>query len=126
MVDLVFSSYIYPPTFRSRMAELWGVPEIRHWWLPHDQGYPAIVRDIRAFIEDRIMQIHSQPKSEDMPTMKATFSKLSVQTSGQSIQGPESGFNSRTQSPTLEASANFGSMHITNNDLPPNKDVRHW
>jgi len=108
------------------MAELWKIPEIRHWWLPHDQGYPAIVRDIRSFIEDRIMQIHNQPKSEDVRTMKTIFSKLSVQHSGQSIQGLEGGFDSRTQSPTLEESSYFGGMHPTNSDLQPNENARYW
>lgn len=108
------------------MAELWGIPEIRHWWLPHDQGYPAIVRDIRAFIEDRILQIHNQPKSEDVRMIKTIFSEPSVQNSGQSTQGPEGGFDSRTDSPTLEASTYFGGMHLTNSDLQPKENARHW
>ena len=60
------------------MAELWGLPELRHWWLPNDEGYPPIVRSIRAFIEDRT-QPHPQPQSEDVRNMKAIFSKMSIQ-----------------------------------------------
>lgn len=71
-------SYIYPPTFRSKLAQLWGLPEISHWWLPKDEGYPAIVRSIRAFMEDRSFHANSQAKSEDVRTLKAIFSKLSV------------------------------------------------
>lgn len=108
------------------MAELWGVPEIRHWWLPHDEGYPAIVRDIRSFIEDRIRQIHKQPKSEDVRTMKAVFSKLSVQNSEQGIQEPEGGFDSHPQSPNLEESSYFGGMRPKDSDLQPNETARYW
>lgn len=72
-------SYIYPPTFRSKLAQLWDLPQISHWWLPNDEGYPAIVRSIRAFMEDRSLHANSQAKSEDVRTLKAIFSKLSVE-----------------------------------------------
>lgn len=72
-------SYIYPPTFRSKLAQLWGLPEISHWWLPNDEGYPAIVRSIRAFMEGRPLHANIQAKSEDVRTLKAIFSKLSVE-----------------------------------------------
>ena len=60
------------------MAELWGLPELRHWWLPNDEGYPPIVRSIRAFIEDRT-QPRPQAQSEDVRNMRAIFSKMSIQ-----------------------------------------------
>ena len=65
-----FYRYIYPPTFRSKMAELWGLPELRHWWLPNDEGYPPIVRSIRAFIEDRT-QPRAQAQSEELRNIRA-------------------------------------------------------
>ena len=44
------------------MAELWGLPEIRHWWLPLDEGFPAIIQNIRNFMEDRTRtQSSAQP-----------------------------------------------------------------
>ena len=60
------------------MAEFWGLPELRHWWLPNDEGYPPIVRSIRAFIEDRA-QPRAQAQSEDVRNMRAIFSKMSIQ-----------------------------------------------
>ena len=95
-------SYIYPPTFRSQMAELWGLPEIHHWWLPHDEGYPAIVRDIRGFIEDRTSQSPTQPRSEDLRNVKTIFSKMSVHSNvEQEHDRPErGGSDSHAQSPT--------------------------
>lgn len=60
------------------MAELWGLPEILHWWLPNDEGYPAIIRSIRSFIEDRTLKSGEQAKTEDVRNMRAIFSKLSL------------------------------------------------
>ena len=81
------------------MAELWGLPELRHWWLPNDEGYPPIVRSIRAFIEDRT-QPRAQAQSEDVRNMRAIFSKMSIQsqresaidTAGQGTNGSGDGF----------------------------------
>lgn len=70
-------SYIYPPTFRKKMAELWDVQEIHHWWLPNDEGYPPIIRSIRGFIEDRTMKPRDQP-SEDLREIKGILSKMTV------------------------------------------------
>ena len=78
VVLIVLCSFIYPPTFRSRLAQLWGLPAVSHWWLPNDEGYPPIVRSIRAFMEDRSHHSHNQAKSEDVRTLKAIFSKMSM------------------------------------------------
>lgn len=66
-------------TLRSRMAELWDVPQIHHWWLPNDEGYPAIVRDIRSFIEERSSNSQNQKRDEDVRNMKGMFSKMSME-----------------------------------------------
>ncbi|KAL8775359.1 MAG: hypothetical protein Q9209_000367 [Squamulea sp. 1 TL-2023] len=55
--------YTYPPSLRGKLANLWGLPELRHWWLPNEEGYPSIIRSIRAFIEDRA---GNQSKAEDV------------------------------------------------------------
>ncbi|KAL8692803.1 MAG: hypothetical protein Q9218_002245 [Villophora microphyllina] len=70
--------YTYPPTFRAKMANLWGVPEVHHWWLPNEEGYPPIVRSIRSFIEDRSQKSSNQPMTEDLRTMKGLFDKLNI------------------------------------------------
>lgn len=112
--------------FRSKHAELWGIPEVRHWWLPHDEGYPAIVRDIRAFIEDRTTQLRIQPKSEDLRTMKAIFSKLSVHVNEQDNIRSERDFSGQAQSPTQEQSSYFGSIHSMDHDLQQSQDPGNW
>lgn len=68
--------YTYPATLRNKLANLWGISELRHWWLPNEEGYPPIVRSIRAFIEDRTQDAGQQPKAEDVRTMKGLFDKL--------------------------------------------------
>lgn len=70
--------YTYPATFRGKMASLWRVPEVHHWWLPNEEGYPPIVRSIRSFIEDRSQEPSNQPMTEDLRTMKGLFDKLNI------------------------------------------------
>ncbi|KAL8760659.1 MAG: hypothetical protein Q9184_003174 [Pyrenodesmia sp. 2 TL-2023] len=72
--------YTYPPTLREKMAVLWGVPDIRHWWLPNDEGYSPIVRSIHSFTEDRTPQPAGQP-TEAVRTMKGLFNNLSFKDS---------------------------------------------
>ncbi|KAL8697677.1 MAG: hypothetical protein Q9224_002192, partial [Gallowayella concinna] len=50
---------------RGKLANLWGIPELRQWWLPSEEGYPPIIRSIRAFIEERTQKSGNQPKAED-------------------------------------------------------------
>lgn len=81
------------------MAELWQIPEINHWWLPNDEGYPAIIRSIRSFIEER--QAKVQPGdhlSEDLQSMKAIFSKLNIDDPASQRSSPTSGSASDPQS----------------------------
>jgi hypothetical protein len=71
-------SYIYPPHFRDNMAELWGLPEIRHWWLPFDEGFPTIIHNIRTFMKDRSPHPKFLAVSEDIGSVKGVASDLSV------------------------------------------------
>lgn len=59
------------------MADLFRDQSCMHWWLPEDEGYPSIIRNIRKFVEDR----SSAPKdisTEDLRDMKAIFEKLDL------------------------------------------------
>ncbi|SLM40820.1 Zn(2)-C6 fungal-type DNA-binding domain [Lasallia pustulata] len=69
--------YIYPPTFRKKMAELWDVQEINQWWLPNGEGYSPIIRSIRDFIEDRTVKPRDQD-GEDLREIKGILSKLAI------------------------------------------------
>jgi hypothetical protein len=57
------------------MAEFWDLPDLHHWWLPHNADYPPIIRAIRHFIEERTQKPRNQT-SEDVRSMKAVFSAM--------------------------------------------------
>lgn len=60
------------------MANLWSIPEINVWWLPNDEGCPAVVRSIRSFMEDRLPQAASKVRSDDQRNIKAIFSRMTL------------------------------------------------
>lgn len=74
--------YIFPPTYRDKVAQLWCLPEVCHWWLPNDEGYSAIVRSIREIMEYRSPGdsdgADDKTKSQDLRNLKAIFSKISM------------------------------------------------
>ena len=70
-------SYIYPSSFRTKIAELWNLPELEHWWLPNEEGYPPIIKSIRAFIEERTRAPRDQG-TEDVRNIKGMFAKLGI------------------------------------------------
>ncbi|TVY80693.1 hypothetical protein LSUE1_G006092 [Lachnellula suecica] len=69
--------YIYPYTFRTKMADLFRDRSCMHWWLPNDENYPPIVRSIRKFVEGRTAPAKDVP-TEDLRDMKAIFSSLNL------------------------------------------------
>ena len=92
------------------MAELWGDPDVLHWWLPKDEGYPSIIRSIRSFIEDRTVEPTNQP-TQDLRSLKAIFSKLSVDDSPK--ESPES-----SGSAAGEVSAQYEQTPLGQNPMP--------
>lgn len=77
VTDMNLSRYIFPPTHRTKVAEIWNIPELHHWWLPNDEGYPPIIRSIRTFVEERTLKPTNQA-NEDVRNMKGIFSKMSI------------------------------------------------
>ncbi|KAI9799521.1 MAG: hypothetical protein M1833_004043 [Piccolia ochrophora] len=69
--------FIYPATFRVKMAEMWGIDDVQRWWLPTDDNYPPLIRRIRAFVDGRSGDPHDS-SSSDLKSMKAIFSALSI------------------------------------------------
>lgn len=58
--------YVFPPTFRQKMALLWGVPEVEDWWLPDREGYSSILREIRTFVEERVRKGREEGRDRGM------------------------------------------------------------
>ncbi|MCJ1478554.1 hypothetical protein MMC13_007235 [Lambiella insularis] len=79
--------YIYPSAFRTKIAELWNIPDIEIWWFPNEDGYPPIIKSIRAFIEERTREPRDQG-SEDVRNIKSMLPKLDIDDSPK--ESPES------------------------------------
>lgn len=76
---LTYSSYRYvaAPRFRAGMAALWQMPELNDWWLPNNEGYPNIVREVRAFTEERTRNPQDDFR-ESVRDMKTLFWKINL------------------------------------------------
>ena len=72
--------YVFPPAFRQKMALLWGAPEVEDWWLPNEEGYLPILKEIRTLIEERVRKAREEGKdgSDDLRDIKAVFSRMNV------------------------------------------------
>ncbi|TVY29510.1 putative transcriptional regulatory protein [Lachnellula hyalina] len=99
--------YIYPSTFRTKMADLYHDRSCLHWWLPNDENYPPIIRSIRKFVEERTTPA-KDTLSGDLRDMKAIFASLNID-DGKSSVPPgikkEDGSNN-----VAVASEDFGNM----------------
>ncbi|EKV09702.1 hypothetical protein PDIG_29390 [Penicillium digitatum PHI26] len=69
--------YIIAPSFRTGLATIWQVPEVNHWWLPNDEGYTSIIREIRSLSDDRSSQVRDE-KHETVRDMKSMFGSLNL------------------------------------------------
>ena len=60
------------------MAALWNDPEINHWWLPHEEEYPFVVRSVRSVMENRLGDMPTGQRSQEQRDMKGIFAALSI------------------------------------------------
>lgn len=56
----------------------WQTPEVNHWWLPNDDGFLDVVREIRAMTDERTNNPRDQFR-ENVRDMKSIFGKLKVE-----------------------------------------------
>jgi hypothetical protein len=95
------NGYVYPMAFRAKMAEMWREPDVNRWWLPNDEGFSPLLRDIHAFMKERAVayeQSRGDELRDDVRDMKAIFSKLNIDDSPKSSlgEGSASGVTSRS------------------------------
>ncbi|PSS05298.1 hypothetical protein BD289DRAFT_457598 [Coniella lustricola] len=64
--------YIFSITSRARMAQVFEDNTIMHWWLPENQGFTPILRDVRAFADER-NQSNRARQPEQLRAMKEIF-----------------------------------------------------
>lgn len=90
--------YIFPPSFRLRMAHMWGLTReavgenetVENWWLPNDEGNIPMLKEIRKVVNERYE--NDTPGMEsiaDVRDLKAIFEKLDLRT--QSVQNATGG-----------------------------------
>ncbi|KAM5451811.1 hypothetical protein MaudCBS49596_003639 [Microsporum audouinii] len=53
LAEIEQHGYIYPPAFRTKVADIWKLPEVAEWWLPNGEGYPKLVQEIREWTSER-------------------------------------------------------------------------
>ncbi|OAT02350.1 C6 finger domain-containing protein, variant [Blastomyces dermatitidis ER-3] len=69
--------FIYPSAFRAKMADLWQLPELNHWWLPNEEGYPRIVNEIRDWTSERELKPRDTFR-EDIRDLKTMFWRMAM------------------------------------------------
>jgi hypothetical protein len=58
------------------MSELWNV-DVRHWWLPNEEGLPPVIRAIKEFIEYRAQRPKNALQA-DVREMSGIFRDMGV------------------------------------------------
>lgn len=92
--------YIYPVTFRRKMAEMWGLTteqvgedeSVENWWLPNDEGNISMLKDMRRVVIERH---ENDPLSMEslvsVRDLKSIFAKLDLRTQATIKPGSASG-----------------------------------
>lgn len=80
--------YIFPPQFRTQMAQLWGLTKeqvgeencVENWWLPNNDQRHPILAEIRKVVQERHEdddeKIVKGGKIDDIRSMRAIFARL--------------------------------------------------
>ncbi|PGH16616.1 hypothetical protein AJ80_05118 [Polytolypa hystricis UAMH7299] len=83
--------YIYPPKFREAMAEVWGIPDVAHRWLPNNGGgNTQLVQEIYRWTQERTTNPRD-PLHKDVRDMKLLFNKMNLDYSSSSSPISHSG-----------------------------------
>ncbi|KAJ5087544.1 hypothetical protein N7456_011160 [Penicillium angulare] len=76
--------YILQPKFRALLSAIWQLPELNHWWLPNEEGFSDLIRDIRAMTDDRLKQPRDDFRS-NVRDMKSMFWSLNMNDEGDEL-----------------------------------------
>ncbi|KAK5467407.1 hypothetical protein LTS15_000379 [Exophiala xenobiotica] len=81
--------YVFPPTFRQKMAERWGLTRdvagddgVEDWWLPKNEGNIPMLTEIRRVVVERqgTDAVTSAETLANVRDLKAIFTKLDIRT----------------------------------------------
>merc|ERR1711939_92693 len=106
--------YVFPPTFRRKMAEMWGLTRdlagddgVEDWWLPNNEGNIPMLTKIRRVVVERqgTDAVTSAETLANVRDLKAIFAKLDIRT--QSAE--ETGSTTDNFSPLSDESGERGS-----------------
>ncbi|KAI1083522.1 hypothetical protein F5B20DRAFT_577199 [Whalleya microplaca] len=67
--------YVFSLTIRARMAEIFRDPSCIEWWLPNGEGLRPVLRNIRAFADERNANPVSE-QTESLREISAIFAKM--------------------------------------------------
>ena len=96
LAEVERQGYIFPFTFRRKMAEMWGLTteqvgeeeSVENWWLPNDEGNSPMLKDIRRVVIER--HEHDPLSMESLASvrdLKAIFARLDIRTKGTTKPG---------------------------------------
>ncbi|KAI1619095.1 hypothetical protein EDD36DRAFT_50113 [Exophiala viscosa] len=101
------AGYVFPPAFRKRMAEMWGLTRslagdnsIEDWWLPNNEGNVRMLTEIRRVVTER-QALDNTNDSETLASvrdLKTLFAKMDMRT-----QSADAGSGSENFSPTSDS-----------------------
>ena len=69
------------------MADVWKIPEVAHWWLPNDEGYTNIIREIREWTNERTVNPRDTSR-EAVRDMKSIFGRMNLDDSNSASSTP--------------------------------------
>ena len=124
--------YIYPPSFRQRMAQMWGMTReavgeneaVENWWLPNDQGNIAMLKEIRKVVNERHENDAATKLDSiaDVRDLKAIFEKLDIRTQSARRAGGNDDYSpmSDTSATTSDRGSNpsFSPTNFSFGDTP--------
>lgn len=124
--------YIYPYTFRRKMAELWGltndqvgeVESVESWWLPNNEGNIPILTEMRRVVNERHeADSQSMDSLTSVRDVKSIFARLDIRSQGAqkssaSLEGisPRSDISGGAQSDRGSSTSSFSPTNPTFGD----------
>ncbi|KAF1808433.1 hypothetical protein P152DRAFT_222206 [Eremomyces bilateralis CBS 781.70] len=112
MAEVEAMGYSYPVMLRFQLTESLGI-DVRHWWLPNNEGFPPIMQAVRQFVTERTATPRS-PAAEDLHSLKGIFKSLSLHEDGQHSTGgaePKIAGNSTLYGESQHFAHDYGSQY---------------
>ncbi|KAI5777814.1 fungal-specific transcription factor domain-containing protein [Geopyxis carbonaria] len=102
--------FIYPLAFRTRMAELWKDPKLKHTWVVGD-AETAMGLTIRQLVDERDAEVPADGARTDIREMRSLMTEMRLDSKGSGKLPP----------PDLPPDASERSPHMNQNSLLPSQ-----